>query len=76
MKVVSLIANEQRKAKAETSAELEALTKDFYAALEPLRKGITDLQADVAALMAISRSAQRQISELRRDVDKLMGQLP
>jgi cob(I)alamin adenosyltransferase len=76
MKIVSMVAASSRQVKAETDAELEALTKDFYAALEPLRKGIVDLQADVAALMAISRSAQRQIGELRRDVDKLMGQLP
>jgi hypothetical protein len=36
-KVVSLVAHETRRVQAETTAELEALTKDFYAALVPLK---------------------------------------
>jgi hypothetical protein len=51
-KVVSLVAHETRRVQAETTAELEALTKDFYAALVPLQAAITKLRSDVDKLMS------------------------
>jgi hypothetical protein len=67
--VVSLVAHETRRVQAETAVELDALTKDFYAALAANREEIAEAFATV--LHEAMQAPLVELARLRKDVDEL-----